>query len=93
MKKTFDKISVKAMKVLKQIARKFTSIRRQLKEPEEVQVHSRMFGNIMEKYFNGGDPLYRIDSRQYIVEFNRAVEKGTFQQKNCPEPPKIKLML
>ncbi len=65
------KTPVKAMKVLQQDASISYSYPGQLKGTDDVEVHSRVSGSIMEKYFKGGDtvvagqPLYRIDSRQY----------------------------
>ena len=65
------KTPVKAMKVLRQDTPISYGFPGHLQGREEVQVHSRVSGSVMEKYFEGGDlvhagaPLYRLDSRQY----------------------------
>ncbi|WP_296770811.1 efflux RND transporter periplasmic adaptor subunit [Selenomonas sp.] len=65
------KTAVKAMKIMQQDAPVSYGYPGQLKGMDEVAVHSRISGNIVEKYFKGGEmvqagaPLYRIDSRQY----------------------------
>lgn len=79
------KIEVKAMKVLCQDAPISYSYPGQLKGTDDVEVHSRVSGSIMEKYFKGGDtvvagqPLYRIDSRQYesaVIEAEANLHKA-----------------
>ena len=65
------KAQVKAMKVLQQDTPVAYNYPGHLQGKEEVQVHARVSGSILEKYFNGGDyvyagqPLYKLDSRQY----------------------------
>lgn len=65
------KTAVKAMKVMKQDTPVSYAYPGQLKGTDEVQIHSRVSGSIVEKYVKGGnevhagDPLYRIDARQY----------------------------
>lgn len=62
---------VKAMKVLQQDAPITNEYAGQVVGKDEVKVQSKVSGKIVEKYFHGGDhvdagqPLYRIDSRQY----------------------------
>lgn len=79
------KIEVKAMKVLCQDAPISYSYPGQLKGTDDVEVHSRVSGSVMEKYFKGGDevqagaPLYRIDSRQYesaVIEAESNLHKS-----------------
>ena len=79
------KTPVKAMKVLQQDAPVSYSYPGQLKGTDDVEVHSRVSGSIMEKYFKGGDtvvagqPLYRIDSRQYesaVIEAEANLHKA-----------------
>ena len=65
------KAQVKAMKVLQQDTPVAYNYPGHLQGKEEVQVHARVSGSVLEKYFNGGDyvhagqPLYKLDSRQY----------------------------
>ena len=65
------KAQVKAMKVLQQDTAVGYNYPGHLQGKEEVQVHARVSGSVLEKYFNGGDyvhagqPLYKLDSRQY----------------------------
>ena len=65
------KAQVKAMKVLQQDTPVAYNYPGHLQGKEEVQVHARVSGSILEKYFDGGDyvyagqPLYKLDSRQY----------------------------
>jgi membrane fusion protein (multidrug efflux system) len=65
------KAQVKAMKVLQQDTPVAYNYPGHLQGTEEVQVHARVSGSVLEKYFNGGDyvyagqPLYKLDSRQY----------------------------
>ena len=62
---------VKAMKVLQQDTPIMSEFAGQVAGKNEVKVQSKVSGNIVEKYFEGGQyvtagqPLYRIDSRQY----------------------------
>lgn len=62
---------VKAMKPLQQDAHLTTEYAGQVQSVEEVKVQSRVSGNVVEKYIHGGDyvrqgqPLYKIDPRQY----------------------------
>ena len=62
---------VKAMKVLQQDAPLSTEYAGQVKGKDEVKVQSKVSGTIVEKYVKGGDyvtagqPLYKLDSRQY----------------------------
>ena len=65
------KAQVKAMKVLQQDTPVAYNYPGHLQGKEEVQVHARVSGSVLEKYFSGGDyvyagqPLYKLDSRQY----------------------------
>jgi membrane fusion protein (multidrug efflux system) len=65
------KAQVKAMKVLQQDTPVAYNYPGHLQGKEEVQVHARVSGSVLEKYFDGGDyvyagqPLYKLDSRQY----------------------------
>ena len=62
---------VKAMKVMQQDTPVASQYAGQIAGRDEVKVQSKVSGNVVEKYFHGGDyvtagqPLYRIDSRQY----------------------------
>ena len=62
---------VKAMQVLQTDAPIFSEYAGQVVGKDEVKVQSKVSGKIVEKYFHGGDhvdagqPLYRLDSRQY----------------------------
>lgn len=89
-----QKIPVKAMKVLRQDVPITYEYPGQLKEAEEVEVHSRLSGSIMEKYFNSGDTvragdaLYRIDSRQYeteVLEAEANLHKSEAELQNSRE--------
>lgn len=59
------------MKVLQQDTPVASQYAGQIAGRDEVKVQSKVSGNVVEKYFHGGDyvtagqPLYRIDSRQY----------------------------
>ena len=63
--------SVKAMQVLEQDTPLAYEYAGQIVGRDEVQIRARVSGNIVEKYITGGQkvtagqPLYRIDSRQY----------------------------
>ena len=69
-----QKTAVKAIKLSRQDVTVKYEYPGQLKGVQDVEVHSRLSGSIMEKYFNSGDTvragdaLYRIDSRQYETE-------------------------
>ena len=89
-----EKVPVKAMKVLKQDVPIKYEYPGQLKGAEEVEVHSRLSGSVMEKYFKGGDPvragdaLYRIDSRQYetaVIEAEANLHKAEADLQNSKE--------
>ena len=62
---------VKAMKVLKQDTPLSFEYAGQVKGKDEVKVQPKVSGTVVEKYIRGGDnvqagqPLYKIDSRQY----------------------------
>ena len=62
---------VKAMKVLKQDTPLTTEFAGQVRGKDEVRILPKVSGAIVEKYVQGGQsvnegqPLYRIDSRQY----------------------------
>ena len=64
-------VQVKAMKVLQQDTPVVSKYAGQIAGKDEVKVQSKVSGRVVEKYFHGGDfvqagqPLYRIDSRQY----------------------------
>lgn len=64
-------VQVKAMKVLQQDTPVVSEYAGQIAGKDEVKVQSKVSGRVVEKYFHGGDfvqagqPLYRIDSRQY----------------------------
>lgn len=89
-----QKVAVKAMKVLKQDVQISYSYPGQLRGTDEVEVHSRISGSIMEKYFKGGDeihvgdPLFRIDSRQYesaLIEAEANLHKSEAVLRNAQE--------
>lgn len=88
------KVAVKAMKALKQDVTVNYGYPGQLKSLNEVEVHSRISGSIMEKYFKGGseihagDPLYRLDSRQYesaVIEAQGNLHKAEADLRNAQE--------
>ena len=66
-----QKTPVKAMKVLKQDTPLTTEFAGQVRGKDEVKILPKVSGAIVEKYVQGGQsvnegqPLYRIDSRQY----------------------------
>ena len=66
-----QKAQVKAMKVIQRDTPLVSEFAGQIMAAEEVKVQSKVTGNIVEKYINGGQmveegqPLYKIDSRQY----------------------------
>lgn len=87
-----QKVAVKAMKLSKQDVPIKYEYPGQLKGAEEVEVHSRLSGSVMEKYFNSGeavhagDALYRIDSRQYesaVIEAEANLHKAEAELKNA----------
>lgn len=89
-----QKIAVKAMKVLKQDVPIKYEYPGQLKGTEEVEIHSRLSGSVMEKFFKGGDTvhagdaLYRIDSRQYetaVIEAEANLHKAEADLRNAQE--------
>ncbi|ORT99176.1 RND efflux system, membrane fusion protein CmeA [Anaerovibrio sp. JC8] len=89
-----QKVPVKAMKVLQQDAPVSYSYPGQLKGTDDVEVHSRVSGSVMEKYFKGGDtvqagaPLYRIDSRQYessVIEAEANLHKSEADLRNAKD--------
>lgn len=87
-----QKVAVKAMKVSKQNVPIKYEYPGQFKSYEEVEIHSRISGSVMKKYFNSGDtvragdPLYRIDSRQYesaVHEAEANLHKAEAELKNA----------
>lgn len=88
------KTAVKAMKIVRQDAPVDYSYPGQLKGTDEVQVHARVSGSIVEKYFSGGDmvhagdPLYRIDARQYesaVAEAQARLHKSMATLRNAQQ--------
>ena len=88
------KTAVKAMKIVRQDAPVGYSFPGQLKGTEEVLVYARVSGSIVEKYFSGGDmvhagdPLYRIDSRQYesaVAEAQAKLHKSMATLRNAQQ--------
>lgn len=67
-------VSVKAMKVLQQDTAVSHDYSGQIKSTNAVTINPRVSGEIVEKYFTAGDPvekgqpLYKIDDRQYESE-------------------------
>jgi len=67
-------VSVKAMKVLQQDTAVSHDYSGQIKSTNAVTIKPRVSGEIVEKYFTAGDPvekgqpLYKIDDRQYESE-------------------------
>lgn len=89
-----QKAAVKAMKLSKQDVTVKYEYPGQLKGVQDVEVHSRLSGSIMEKYFNSGDTvragdaLYRIDSRQYeteILEAEANLHKAEAELRNAQD--------
>lgn len=72
---------VKAMKVLQQDAPSSFEYAGQITGKDEVKVQAKVSGKVMQKYFKGGDavqegqPLYKIDSRQYESDLMNAQAK------------------
>lgn len=88
------KTQVKAMKVIRQNTPISYGFPGHLQGRDEVEVHSRVSGSIMEKYFKGGDmvragqPLYRIDSRQYetaVIEAEAQLHRAEATLRNAQE--------
>ena len=73
-----QKIPVKAMKVQQQSVPVVYGFPGQIQGTDEVQVHSKVSGAIVEKYVKGGERvragelIYRIDSRQYETAISSA---------------------
>lgn len=85
---------VKAMRVIQQDAPISYSYPGHLQGKEEVQVHARVSGSVLEKYFNGGDyvyagqPLYKLDSRQYetaVISARAELSKAESSLRNAQE--------
>ena len=85
---------VKAMKVIQQDTPIAYSYPGHLQGKEEVQVHARVSGSILEKYFSGGDyvyagqPLYKLDSRQYetaVISAQAELSKAESNLRNAQE--------
>ena len=85
---------VKAMKVIQQDTPVAYSYPGHLQGKEEVQVHARVSGSILEKYFSGGDfvyagqPLYKLDSRQYetaVISAQAELSKAESNLRNAQE--------
>lgn len=91
---TAEKTPVKAMKVLRQDTPVSYGFPGHLQGRDEVKVHSRVSGSIMEKYFTGGDmvragqPLFKLDSRQYetaVIEAQAQLHKAESTLRNAQE--------
>ena len=71
-------VEVKAMQVIKRDAQSNYEFVGQVKSKNEVKIMSKVSGNIVEKMVNGGDtvykgqPLFRIDDKQYRSSVNSA---------------------
>jgi len=71
-------VEVKAMQVIKRDAPSNYEFIGQVKSKNEVKIMSKVSGNIVEKMVNGGDtvykgqPLFRIDNKQYRSSVNSA---------------------
>lgn len=88
------KTPVKAMKVLRQDTPISYGFPGHLQGREEVAVHSRVSGSVLEKYFKGGDmvyagqPLFRLDARQYetaVIEAQAQLHKAESTLRNARE--------
>ena len=88
------KTTVKAMKVLRQDTPVAYGYPGHLQGKEEVHVHSKVSGSVIEKYFNGGDyvyagqPLYKLDSRQYetaVISAQAELSKAESNLRNAQE--------
>lgn len=79
---------VKAMKVLQQDAPSSFEYAGQITGKDEVKVQAKVSGKVMQKYIKGGDvvqegqPLYKIDSRQYESDLMNAQAKLAQSQAN-----------
>ena len=82
------------MKVIQQDTPIAYSYPGHLQGKEEVQVHARVSGSILEKYFSGGDfvyagqPLYKLDSRQYetaVISAQAELSKAESNLRNAQE--------
>ena len=91
---TAEKTPVKAIHVLRQSTPIAYGFPGHLQGRDEVEVHSRVSGSILEKYFKGGEmvragqPLYRIDSRQYetaVLEAQAQLHKAESALRNANE--------
>lgn len=91
---TVGKTPVKAIKVMRQNTPISYGFPGHLQGRDEVEVHSRVSGSIVEKYFKGGNmvragqPLYRIDSRQYetaVIEAEARLHKAESELRNAQE--------
>ena len=85
---------VKAMKVIQQDTPVAYAYPGHLLGKEEVRVHARVSGSILEKYFDGGDyvyagqPLYKLDSRQYetaVISAQAELSKAESNLRNAQE--------
>lgn len=88
------KTPVKAMQVLQQDTAVGYNYPGHLQGKEEVQVHARVSGSVLEKYFDGGDyvyagqPLYKLDSRQYetaVISAQAELSKAESNLRNAQE--------
>ncbi|WP_295160660.1 efflux RND transporter periplasmic adaptor subunit [Selenomonas sp. AE3005] len=88
------KTPVKAMQVLRQDTPIAFGYPGHLQGKEEVHVHSKVSGSVIEKYFNGGDyvyagqPLYKLDSRQYetaVISAQAELSKAESNLRNAQE--------
>ena len=88
------KTPVKAMQVLRQDTPISYGFPGHLQGREEVQVHSRVSGSVLEKFFKGGEmvragqPLFRLDSRQYetaVIEAQAQLHKAESSLRNAQE--------
>ena len=88
------KAQVKAMKVLRQDTEVSYGFPGHLQGLDEVEVHSRVSGSIVEKFFKGGEmvragqPLYRIDSRLYetaLIDAQAQLHKAESSLRNAME--------
>ena len=88
------KTTVKAMKVLRQDTPVAYGYPGHLQGKEEVHVHAKVSGSVIEKYFNGGDyvyagqPLYKLDSRQYetaVISAQAELSKAESNLRNAQE--------
>ena len=89
-----EKTPVKAMQVLRRDTPVSYGFPGHLQGREEVQVHARVSGSVLEKYFNGGDmvyagqPLFRLDARQYetaVIEAQAQLHRAESDLRNARE--------